>query len=1406
MERFLGWLGGTSLFNEQVKAYQLALQRYDDGTWLHRFARWHIKRQRGTQLRQLTEQVIAQLDDDSTADFVREFAGYAYNSGAKELTYDAKFALAMERLAHTRFPNNVAITKMMLADLLRIEAYPEWEKVSRASYFADPEIRSDYLQTLSADGRLDAALQEARSRAAGGLEGSVSSSFAYAVFAADASRWLSHFDDAVAAYRRLVQIYPGERAYAEPLADLTRSLGSRDPKSYVEAADVLDRLAAIYPTDHRYATRAGEALAEAGDMAAASKRWRELVRVEPGSPSTRLEVASIFWDYYQFDDAAAELQAARTQTRDDSLYSFRLGAVFDSKHDLDRAIPEYVKTLADDGSERDRARERLAVLSRREGILARVQTAYERALATNVRPTQLALGYADFLRAIGRTGEAVGILNRAGANSHDVAFLEDVRDRLHQWSSPESEERIQRRLIDESRDERERIRARLQLAAFLDQQDRKEDAVAEFDRLVADNPSNAGVLEEATRYYWRVGKLDKSVDLSKTVISKAQGPYKKRFVLALARRQVEAKRLDGAEATLRSFFDQNALDMDVFGELASVLADLHRDADLATLYQTALKRIREAHLDDYEEVDRVASLRSGMITSLTKLGRQQEAVDQHIEIVNRDPESVDKLDSAFDYAARYDLTSRLVAYYSKLAKDSNKDFRWSLVLARLDDRTGDMTGAAAAYRNVVANEPQRVDLRGDFADALVRAGREEDAIGELRRAWDIDGRDPSWLIRVARIRVRQGRLDEAGATVEEAVAARASLPPWRVFGYAQYLAEWGMFDRAVALYEKGIAAAKAAPRDSGISESNYGDYVTTSARVRPLADVFLKIESDRRAFGPTGRQPDSYDLYAARSIAGAIESVERGAFARAAVEYGSGAERAALEAALKSAAAGAPTSEARRQYLGVAQAAGLSDGEEAIELQIVDDAFVARDKEKNKGRAFHDSLTELTDMYARQARFARGAEKLAGYRAKDPYQGDYDYDVRIADAYRLAGDTKNELLALERLYASASGDRVHADSRTPAARRLFELLAATNQRDRLVALAGTPSPYQFALVDFLIERGDEELARKAVATANVSPVWVRAQTADIGLYFRDGSPEVEAAFRDAVRAKPIGDLVSQEFDPQTMLAGSDYFLLARNYGVWLDLVAQRPEAARDYIVGRVEQHPTDGSAHAQLARYYLARQNTKLAESHIDLAAELSPGDNDVIAVRGEVLHAAGKIDAAIAEWTKLIRRDDAGSAEYRLYFQEMSGNGHVDRALTDLRDVVANRVYAGKFAEVSDLVGDMSDYAKANPTAWATIDDAIYGVAVQSTDDVLLLRTVLSNDLVPGDRQGRSLSPSDGPSREPRRGERVESRRRIRNVRGRRLLVPVGGVAGMAQADGELSDFSGVARRGKEAARRDRG
>jgi tetratricopeptide (TPR) repeat protein len=100
-----------------------------------------------------------------------------------------------------------------------------------------------------------------------------------------------------------------------------------------------------------------------------------------------------------------------------------------------------------------------------------------------------------------------------------------------------------------------------------------------------------------------------------------------------------------------------------------------------------------------------------------------------------------------------------------------------------------------------------------LANALYVAGRWEEAEPYASRA--VEGRHPLWMTlgqtTLARIRARQGRLEEAEALAREAIegAERTAYPIWRgrsALGLAEVLEAQGRDEEAIALREQAIQA------------------------------------------------------------------------------------------------------------------------------------------------------------------------------------------------------------------------------------------------------------------------------------------------------------------------------------------------------------------------------------------------------------------------------------------------------------------------------------------------------------------------------------------------------------------------------------------------------------------------
>jgi predicted Zn-dependent protease len=702
-ERFLRWLGQAELVNEQLKAYNTAIRQFPSNTWYHRMARWYVRQKRGKELTRYSRQLIDVFDEDEITEYLLRFAGYGATAAGDDMNWDQRLAFDLYSYAHKHFPQNLLFVRGML-NYLEENDRNRWEKLSVEYYFADRAIRESYLAWLSKNGRLRGSYAQAVGLASSPQGAAPSTSepapadtntagslaavpslrppnasavplTTYRVFAADAAMWLSHYDKAVDVYRDLVASYPGEPQYVVRLADLARSFGQRSEGFYDESARALTRMAEIYPSDHSYRIKAGEAYAERGEFQLAGGQWDQLFQLEPGNRNTYLEVATVYWDYYQFDQSVRVLKDLRTKSDDPTIYAYRLGAVYEGKGDMDSAIAEYVKVLPEPGDGRDTVTKRLAQLSRRKGLLEKITAAYNRARAERPDDWQLVVGYALYQVEREDIDQAIAILRAEIAKSRDITFLETMRTLFQNVLRPEDQQLALTRLAAIARDEREAMMYNLQLASFLEHNSQKDSAIKIIDKLAADFPTNIGVVEESAEFYWRDGLRDRAIDLYKRTLAASRGTNRRRFTLELAQHQTGAGRPADAEATLRAFYADNRLDSEVFAALTKTLGIENKQDDLAALYHQVLKDVKESGLGGDDARIRVAELRGGMIDTLTGLGKYQEALDQYIEVINSFPDDATGLNTAIEYADTHNLTPRLVGYYEKLTKESFKNYK-----------------------------------------------------------------------------------------------------------------------------------------------------------------------------------------------------------------------------------------------------------------------------------------------------------------------------------------------------------------------------------------------------------------------------------------------------------------------------------------------------------------------------------------------------------------------------------------------------------------------------------------------------------------------------------------------------------------------------------------------------------
>ena len=237
----------------------------------------------------------------------------------------------------------------------------------------------------------------------------------YTLFRADVSLRLSDYENAVAAYQKLNELYPHSPEFSEKLIALTRSFGQKNFQTLNQSANLAKTEADFSPTDQTYRTRSGEIFAETGDYKKSNAEWAKLIPSAVGEKEIYLDAATVYWDYFQYDEALKTIETTREKFADNSLYAFETGVIYEAQHKENQAIGEYVKALAvwdEDRNQKEKAKKRLVYLSRKTPeILPAIDAAFIKEKRSN-RDEYLSLGYAEFLRKINNEMEVEKVINQ----------------------------------------------------------------------------------------------------------------------------------------------------------------------------------------------------------------------------------------------------------------------------------------------------------------------------------------------------------------------------------------------------------------------------------------------------------------------------------------------------------------------------------------------------------------------------------------------------------------------------------------------------------------------------------------------------------------------------------------------------------------------------------------------------------------------------------------------------------------------------------------------------------------------------------------------------------------------------------------------------------------------------------
>jgi hypothetical protein len=481
-ERLANFLAQNSLSAEQEQTYKLAIAHFQEPGWYDKLARLYLRERNREAYAALTKQVTGIFTGTELDQWFARAGTLAQLNAPGQPALGPQLAVQLNLYAQQRFPHDLVFTRNLArAYNTRPTANrAAYEDVLRHHWWESDDLRGEFFAHLASTGKIQAELA-----ALGSPTSNPGANPAALRELAELDIWTSHFEAAAPLMGSVAELYPADPTTGDQAVSLFRSLAYLDPAkdSTRRAAAIENGLIAADPTDANRLATLGDLYAEATatggeDLAAATPVWRRIPALHPGTPAGFLTSATIFWDYFQFDDALAELTAARTRFHQPTLFGYEAGAIAENRRDMPEAVAEYtavatappetayfvdslnaalgalfkppsdaadsnLRSTTQDLFNAAAARDRLLQLATRPATKALVDQASAKAVAAAATPATLTLR-ADILVAQKRQPELAPLLEEALARAKTIDEAAAIGDlaRTHSQTSVESEAQL----------------------------------------------------------------------------------------------------------------------------------------------------------------------------------------------------------------------------------------------------------------------------------------------------------------------------------------------------------------------------------------------------------------------------------------------------------------------------------------------------------------------------------------------------------------------------------------------------------------------------------------------------------------------------------------------------------------------------------------------------------------------------------------------------------------------------------------------------------------------------------------------------------------------------------------------------------------------------------------------------
>lgn len=1225
-ERLAVFLDQNRLGTELEEVYRRAMARFSDRTWYHKLARYYLRERRDAEYEKLTQDAVKVFKGTELEVYFRNVVG-----GSPELY------LRVNQYANARFPHNPVFVQNLLGAYRNPATRnpAAWEALLRQHWFEEESLRGEFFAFLSRSGKLEAELhafeQTAPADEKGGWEEFVRGNPAAGEFLAEADLWRSHFEESAPVLKALAEEYPANQELGRKASSVYRSLAYFEGAKTEIAVKIESNLLAANPGSAEILTRVGDIYADRDLFREAAPYWERIPRVAPGESGGYLEAATVYWDYFDFENALRLLEEGRKKLGQDTLYGYEAGAIFENKRDYPRAIHEYARAALDVGSESPAAN-RLLELARRpkfrelaDGEAERLTTASNFAMPA----VQLRV---RVLEAQDRKPELASFLETVLNRATTIEQAAEIEGLAQEKSLESVREHALEKQPALANDPVTKLQLRYALVHLYEARKDFASAQRNIETLYRENPRILGVVRSTVDFYWLAKQYPQAIAVLLAAAKDAYPRLRTQFSFEAARKATEARQFEQARELLGQLLKESPYDSQYLAAMADAYTEAGDQVGLQQFYLDKIALFGKAPLPTEDRKTRIAAMRRGLIPALTGLKDYPGAVDQYIELINVYPEDEALVNEAALYALRYKRQPALVGFYSKTVQQSPRDYRWSMVLARIQTSLEDFPAAIDTYGKSIAVRPDRADLRIARASLAERLMRFDDAVSDYERIYQLAYKDPKWMEKIAEVRARQSKTADAVAALKTALIDVGPERAGSFFEVARWLEIWGMLPQAREFAETGVSLAGGDLLASAGHHEGAKLYARILTRLRQQDKAYATLQT--ALLEASSPLPVIKEQVAKQGIAAVTDQEWRQRTQQMRIETARNGMRDAL-AEMGSIVRTYYTPEEKATFAQFAQTirAPMNFADvNSFAYPLVQNAGLAEVEARWRYElmmtasepALLTQMSAFVELQRRRLKFAELGPQLEEFAERVNPQQRTPVLLAAADAFRAAGDVGNELRLLSSVATPYLGSE-HLE-------RYLELLLVWDPQ-QLVQMASNWTPLGQQVADFVVANGDARLAHAVISVRGKfrSAVWTKSYTALAGVYFGEATPEIKTAFLGALGDQTIGERLGKQVNRNDQLAGDIWFYYGGRYGEYLASTKQGD--AEDFLPAALEQSPASASGYIELGDYYAESGDTRSAIAEYNHTLELQPGSADIHDRLAVAYFKQGARAQAVAQW-----------------------------------------------------------------------------------------------------------------------------------------------------------------------------